>query len=126
MSLVPMKLQTGFNVHKSRVPEAAMRGRMFEAAMTRLVDWWCETFTVRPYGHVKSRTYEEVQERVVERLARKADRKGKRRARDDDDEDSQLCGCAAIDFIVEPVGARSSLALPRPAPSRALDATDED
>ena len=89
MSLVPMKLQTGFNIHKSRVPEAAMRGRMFEAAMSRLVDWWCDWFTVRPTGHLKSRTYEEVQEKVLEKLARKNDRKGKRRARDDDDDDDE-------------------------------------
>lgn len=89
MSLTPMNLQNAFAmIHKSRVPEAAKRGRLFESAMTRLVAWWIEYFTVLPEGHIRSRTFEQVQAELARKNAKKADRKGKGRARDvEDDED---------------------------------------
>jgi xeroderma pigmentosum group C-complementing protein len=86
MSLTPMNLQNAFAmIHKSRIPEATKRGRMFESAMTRLVEWWYKTFTVLPTGHIRSRTYEDVQKQLAMKAARATDPKGKGRARDDDD-----------------------------------------
>ena len=52
MSLTPLSCQNAFAmIHKSRVPEAARRGQLFESAMARLVAWWREFFAVLPYGH---------------------------------------------------------------------------
>ena len=51
MSLTPLPLQDAFaKIHKSRVPEAAQRGRLFESAITRLADWWATNFEVLPTG----------------------------------------------------------------------------
>lgn len=84
-----MSLQNAFAmIHKSRVPEAAKRGRMFESAITRLVEWWYKTFRVSPNGHIRSRTYEDVQKELASRAAKAKDRKGKGRAKDSDDENS--------------------------------------
>ncbi|KAI0345889.1 Rad4-domain-containing protein [Trametopsis cervina] len=91
MSLAPLSLQNAFAmIHKSRIPDASRRGHLFETAMTRLTEWWWKSFTVLPTGHIRSRTYEDVQKKAAERAARaSADRKGKGRARDyvEDDED---------------------------------------
>lgn len=47
-------------IHKSRVPDQNKRGRLFEAAVTRLVEWWSGTFfSVVPTGHIRNRTIEE-------------------------------------------------------------------
>lgn len=47
-------------IHKSRVPDPNKRGRLFEAAVTRLVEWWSGIFfSVLPTGHIRNRTYEE-------------------------------------------------------------------
>lgn len=27
----------------------------------RLTEWWCETFNIEPYGHIRSRTFDQVQ-----------------------------------------------------------------
>jgi len=64
MSLTPLDLQTTFlNIKKSRVPEAAYRGLMFENAMRALVGWWASVFfRVRKSGHIQSHTYEETQQ----------------------------------------------------------------
>lgn len=49
-------------IHKSRVPDQNKRGRLFEAAIDRLVTWWCETyFAITPTGHIRSRTFEDVE-----------------------------------------------------------------
>ncbi|KAF8895586.1 hypothetical protein BD779DRAFT_1500353 [Infundibulicybe gibba] len=49
LSLTPLPLQTAFGmIHKSRIPDPNQRGRMFEAAVTRL-------------GHLRNRTFDEVQ-----------------------------------------------------------------
>ncbi|KAI0087722.1 hypothetical protein BDY19DRAFT_892387 [Irpex rosettiformis] len=88
MSLTPMSIQNAFAmIHRSRIPEAAKRGRMFESAMTRLVEWWYKTFRVLPTGHIRSRTYEDVQRELLSKAARAKDRKGKSRAKDLEDED---------------------------------------
>ncbi|PIL22401.1 hypothetical protein GSI_15089 [Ganoderma sinense ZZ0214-1] len=62
MSLTPLAHQNAFAmIHKSRVPEAAKRGRLFESAITRLADWWASSFKVVPSGHLRSRTFHDVQ-----------------------------------------------------------------
>ena len=63
MSLTPLSIQNSFlMILKSRIPEAAKRGRLFEASITRLVEWWSqEYFQVEMTGHIKSRTFEDVQ-----------------------------------------------------------------
>lgn len=49
-------------IHKSRVPDAARRGYLFEASITRLAEWWSESFfEVTPEGHLRNRTFEDVQ-----------------------------------------------------------------
>ncbi|KAI0373881.1 Rad4-domain-containing protein [Pilatotrama ljubarskyi] len=95
LSLTPLPLQNAFAmIHKSRVPEAAKRGRLFESAITRLADWWASTFEIVPTGHIRSRTFEEVQKtiRLTPPGPQRSDPKGKGKARaveDDDDEDDE-------------------------------------
>lgn len=49
-------------IHKSRIPDDVKRGYLFEQAVWRLASWWADTFfTVRPTGHLRSRTFEDVQ-----------------------------------------------------------------
>ncbi|TFK33041.1 hypothetical protein BDQ12DRAFT_716098 [Crucibulum laeve] len=66
LSLTPMSLQNAFGmIHKSRVPDQNLRGRMFENAISNLVKWWCiEFFEVIPEGHIRNRTFDEVQRRM--------------------------------------------------------------
>ncbi|KAF9240193.1 hypothetical protein BU15DRAFT_74111 [Melanogaster broomeanus] len=66
LSLTPLSLQNGFAmIHRSRVPDQNKRGRLFESAIKRLVDWWSGTFfSVTLAGHIKSRTFDEVQEEI--------------------------------------------------------------
>lgn len=79
MSLTPLALQNAFaTIHKSRYPEAAMRGRLFESAITALAKWWSTVFEVEETGHIRNRTFEEVQKA----LALDATGKGKGRATD--------------------------------------------
>ncbi|EMD39582.1 hypothetical protein CERSUDRAFT_111894 [Gelatoporia subvermispora B] len=79
ISITPLQLQNTFtSIHKSRVPEAAMRGRLFESAITRLVEWWIDYFYVEPTGHIRSRTFEEVQATLTNEIKGK----GKARAKD--------------------------------------------
>ncbi|KAI0763653.1 hypothetical protein BD413DRAFT_495167 [Trametes elegans] len=97
MSLTPLALQNAFAaIHKSRVPEAAKRGRMFESAITRLADWWASTFEIEPTGHIRSRTFEEVQKTIRLEVPAPPDSdskgKGKGKARaveEDHDEDDE-------------------------------------
>jgi xeroderma pigmentosum group C-complementing protein len=66
MSLTPLHLQNAFlSIHKQRVPDQTKRGRLFEAAVVRLVEWWSqEFFDVLPTGHIRNRTFEEVQQEL--------------------------------------------------------------
>ncbi|KAG9308862.1 hypothetical protein JVU11DRAFT_11321 [Chiua virens] len=66
LSITPLSLQNGFAmIHKSHVPDQNKRGRLFEAAVERLITWWCESFfSVTPTGHIRSRTFEEVEEEI--------------------------------------------------------------
>jgi xeroderma pigmentosum group C-complementing protein len=55
-------------IHKSRFPDPNQRGRMFEAAITNLVEWWSSTFfEVTLDGHIRNRTYDTVQSRLTAR-----------------------------------------------------------
>ncbi|KAJ7701422.1 hypothetical protein B0H17DRAFT_1157700 [Mycena rosella] len=62
LSLTPLSLQTAFAmIHKSRVPDQHMRGRMFETAMGHLTFWWAQTFfDVTFDGHLRNRTFDAV------------------------------------------------------------------
>ncbi|KAG6836082.1 hypothetical protein H0H93_011588 [Arthromyces matolae] len=66
LSLTPLSLQNAFGmIHKSRVADQGLRGRMFEAAIVNLVEWWSQThFEVIPSGHLKNRTFDDVQARL--------------------------------------------------------------
>ncbi|KAF8955950.1 hypothetical protein BDZ97DRAFT_1854167 [Flammula alnicola] len=66
LSLTPLNLQMAFGaIHKSRVPDQHQRGRMFERAMEGLTNWWANTFfEVIPEGHVRNRTFDEIQRRL--------------------------------------------------------------
>ncbi|KAH9992061.1 hypothetical protein BJV77DRAFT_1060568 [Russula vinacea] len=63
LSLTPLPIQNSFAmIHKSRIPDDVKRGYLFEQAVWRLASWWADTFfTVRPTGHLRSRTFEDVQ-----------------------------------------------------------------
>jgi xeroderma pigmentosum group C-complementing protein len=63
ISLTPLALQNAFSlIHKSRVPDQNQRGRLFEAAVNNLTEWWSQTFfQVEPTGHIRNRLFDEVQ-----------------------------------------------------------------
>ena len=92
MSLTPLALQNAFAmIHKSRVPEAAKRGRLFESAITRLAEWWASHFEVARAGHIRSRTFDEVQKTLRPPAPSSSDPKGKGKARaaDSDEDDAE-------------------------------------
>ncbi|KAF7298687.1 hypothetical protein MIND_00815900 [Mycena indigotica] len=62
VSLTPMSLQTAFAmIHKSRIPDVGKRGRMFEAALRNLTEWWSTSFfEVTSDGHLRNRTFDTV------------------------------------------------------------------
>ncbi|KAF5380650.1 hypothetical protein D9757_007020 [Collybiopsis confluens] len=66
LSLTPIQLQNSFSlIHSSRVPEAALRGRMFENAVTRLAEWWSEEFfEVADEGHIRNNTFDWMNQRL--------------------------------------------------------------
>jgi xeroderma pigmentosum group C-complementing protein len=63
MSLTPLHLQASFGmIHKSRIPDQHKRGMLFESAIGHLTEWWSGTFfKVTPIGHIRNRTFDEVQ-----------------------------------------------------------------
>ena len=65
MSLTPLSLQNSFTmITRKAQPDAAKRGRLFEAAMMRLTQWWYETFETTDNGHIRSRTFDQVQKAI--------------------------------------------------------------
>ncbi|KDR82961.1 hypothetical protein GALMADRAFT_238668 [Galerina marginata CBS 339.88] len=66
LSLTPLHLQTAFAViHKSRVPDQNQRGRIFEKAIENLTEWWTNSFfEVIPDGHIRNRTFDEIQQKL--------------------------------------------------------------
>ncbi|KAF9448723.1 Rad4-domain-containing protein [Macrolepiota fuliginosa MF-IS2] len=67
LSICPLKLQNAFAmIHKSRIPDQNLRGRTFESAIRDLTDWWSSSFEIVPEGHLRSRTFHDV-EKILER-----------------------------------------------------------
>ncbi|KAI0322385.1 Rad4-domain-containing protein [Amylostereum chailletii] len=66
LSLTPLDIQNQFAlVHKSRIPDPNHRGTMFQIALERLVEWWAEDFfEITTTGHLRSRTFDEVQDKL--------------------------------------------------------------
>ena len=66
LSLVPISLQNQFaTIHKSRIPDQNQRGRMFEASLRDLSEWWySQYFEVQDNGHIRSLTYDNVRDRI--------------------------------------------------------------
>ncbi|KAI0064088.1 Rad4-domain-containing protein [Artomyces pyxidatus] len=67
LSLTPLHIQNQFAmIHKSRIPEAAKRGHLFEMGVTRLVEWWAnDFFEITFSGHIRSRTFDDVQAELL-------------------------------------------------------------
>ncbi|KAI5119046.1 hypothetical protein M0805_005912 [Coniferiporia weirii] len=62
LSLTPLPLQISFlMITKKSHPDAAMRGRLFESSLMRLTEWWYESYHIEDKGHIRSRTFDEVQ-----------------------------------------------------------------
>ncbi|KAI0269961.1 hypothetical protein BC834DRAFT_579661 [Gloeopeniophorella convolvens] len=85
LSLTPLAIQNSFAmIHKSRIPDEVKRGYLFEQAVTRLASWWADTFfNVEPVGHLRNRTFNDVQRILLTRgvIEDAADKvKGKRKA----------------------------------------------
>ncbi|KAI9443537.1 Rad4-domain-containing protein [Lactarius indigo] len=83
LSLTPLAIHNSFAmIHKSRIPDDVKRGYLFELAMSRLATWWADTFfTVKPTGHLCSRTFEDVQQVLLSMgLIDGSDKKGKGKA----------------------------------------------
>ncbi|KAH9841395.1 Rad4-domain-containing protein [Rhodofomes roseus] len=85
LSITPLHLQNAFTIiTKARIPDDAERGHRFESAVTRLTEWWSDSFRVESTGHIRNRTFDQVQ-KLINR-----DPKGKGKAQaedivDDDD-----------------------------------------
>jgi xeroderma pigmentosum group C-complementing protein len=67
-------------IHKSRIPDDVKRGCVFEQAVSRLASWWADTFTVKPTGHLRNRTFEDVQRVLLSRGLLDVTGKGKAKA----------------------------------------------
>ncbi|KAJ3809952.1 hypothetical protein F5876DRAFT_42827 [Lentinula aff. lateritia] len=67
LSLTPLALQTAFAmIHPSKVPEAALRGRMFESSVSRLAEWWFQDFfEVTDEGHIRNITFDTMKQRLI-------------------------------------------------------------
>ena len=87
LSITPLHLQNAFTtITKSRIPDASERGHRFESALTRLTEWWSDNFRVEPTGHIRNRTFDEVQKIINQDLKGK----GKARAVDLDEDDGEV------------------------------------
>ena len=86
LSLTPLPIQNSFAmIHKSRIPDDVKRGYLFEQAISRLASWWAGTFfTVKPAGHLRSRTFEDVQRALLSRGLLDVTGKGKGKALPED------------------------------------------
>ena len=86
LSLTPLPIQNSFAmIHKSRIPDDVKRGYLFEQAISRLASWWADTFfTIKPVGHLRSRTFEDVQRVLLSRGLLDVTGKGKGKALPED------------------------------------------
>ncbi|KDQ20907.1 hypothetical protein BOTBODRAFT_124782 [Botryobasidium botryosum FD-172 SS1] len=67
LSLTPLPIQHSFAmITKKAQPDVNRRGRLFEAAVVRLVDWWVDTFEVDLSRGIRSRPFNEVREQLVQ------------------------------------------------------------
>jgi xeroderma pigmentosum group C-complementing protein len=82
LSLTPSPIQNSFAmIHKSRISNDVKRGYLFEQAVSRLASWWADTFfTVKPTGHLRNRTFEDVQRVLLSRGLLDVTGKGKAKA----------------------------------------------
>jgi xeroderma pigmentosum group C-complementing protein len=82
LSLTPSPIQNSFSmIHKSRIPDDVKRGYLFEQAVSRLASWWADTFfTVRPTGHLRNRTFDDVQRVLLSKGLVDVTGKGKAKA----------------------------------------------
>lgn len=100
MSLVPLPIQHGFtSIKKSAHPDPARRGRLFETALVRLVDWFAPSsalaaqnpyvgrspgwFRISSAGHIKTHTFEAASERIRILEKREAERQARRAKREE-------------------------------------------
>lgn len=68
LSLTPLPIQNSLAmIHKSRIPDDVKRGYLFEQAVSRLASWWSGTFTVKRTGHLRNRTFDDVQRGLLSR-----------------------------------------------------------
>ncbi|KAG8746562.1 hypothetical protein FRC10_004414 [Ceratobasidium sp. 414] len=105
LSLIPLPIQHAFiSITKSAHPDPARRGRLFETALSRLVDWFAPSssfaaqnpyigrsegwFRVKEHGHIRAHTFEAasvraqiLEEREAERQIRRAKREERRAKR---------------------------------------------
>ena len=82
LSLTPLPIQNSFAmIHKSRIPDDVKRGYLFEQAVARLASWWAGTFfNIKPKGHLRSRTFEDVQHHLCSKGLVSIKGKGKEKA----------------------------------------------
>lgn len=52
-------------ITKKSHPDAAKRGRLFETALMRLTQWWYENFEIDDDGHIRSRTFTQVEKALA-------------------------------------------------------------
>ncbi len=86
LSLTPHPIQNSLAmIHKSRIPDDVKRGYLFEQAVSRLASWWADTFfTVKPTGHLRNRTFEDVQRVLLSKGSIDVTGKGKAKALPED------------------------------------------
>ncbi|KAJ3992768.1 hypothetical protein F5050DRAFT_1811150 [Lentinula boryana] len=67
LSLTPLALQNSFAmIHSSKVPEAGLRGRMFENSVSKLVEWWSlDFFEVNDEGHIRNIIFDAMNQRLA-------------------------------------------------------------
>ncbi|QRW00503.1 DNA repair protein RHP42 [Ceratobasidium sp. AG-Ba] len=95
LSLIPLPIQHGFaSITKNAHPDPARRGRLFETALSRLVDWFSPTssfaaqnayagrsegwFRIKDHGHIRSHTFEAAALRARVLEARRTEREERR------------------------------------------------
>ncbi|KAF8340733.1 uncharacterized protein EI90DRAFT_3012505 [Cantharellus anzutake] len=84
MSLTPLSLQTPFAIITPRnQPDRQLRGRQFEAALTRLVGWWSTRFLVNHELGIRHQSFDE----TAAKASRDAKGKGKAKAQDDSEDE---------------------------------------
>ncbi|KAJ3752274.1 hypothetical protein EV360DRAFT_55515 [Lentinula raphanica] len=67
LSLTPLPLQNAFAmIHSSKIPDAGIRGRMFENSVSKLAEWWSQDFfDVDDEGHIRNITFDVMNQRLA-------------------------------------------------------------